>query len=102
MRSMRHVLSVLTLLVLLASSAFAHSHGAKEPLLYVWAGDAARQKPDFLAVVNFDKDSPDYGKVMGTVPVSGPGSVGNEPHHCHLSEDGNVLACGGLLSVLRG
>ncbi len=28
--------------------------------------------------------------------------MGNEPHHCHLSVDKNILACGGLLSVLRG
>jgi selenium-binding protein 1 len=28
--------------------------------------------------------------------------VGNEPHHCHLSADHNILACGGLLSLLRG
>jgi hypothetical protein len=99
---MRHVLSVLTLLGLLASSAAAHTLGPKETTLYVWAGDAARLKPDFLTVVNFDEASPDYGKVLRTVPLPGPGGLGNEPHHCHLSEDGNVLACGGLLSVLRG
>ena len=28
--------------------------------------------------------------------------MGNEPHHCHLSTDKNILACGGLLSLLRG
>src|SRR5947208_8361667 len=99
---MRHILSVLTLLVLLISSTSAHSLGVKETVLYVWAGDAARLKPDFLAVVNFDEASPDYGKVVRTVPLPGPGNTGNEPHHCHLSADGNVLACGGLLSVLRG
>src|SRR5204863_3600004 len=100
-RTMRHVLSVLTLLVLLVSRASAHSLGPKETTLYVWAGDAARQKPDFLAVINFDEASPDYGKVVRTVRLPGPGSLGNEPHHCHLSEDGNVLAAGGLLSVLH-
>lgn len=70
--------------------------------LYVWAGDQARIAPDFLAVINFDEDSPDYGKVVTTVPIPPPGNVGNEPHHCHLSTDKNVLACGGLLSLLRG
>jgi len=30
--------------------------------LYVWAGDQARMAPDFLAVLNFDEDSDDYGK----------------------------------------
>jgi selenium-binding protein 1 len=70
--------------------------------LYVWAGDQARVAPDFLAVINFDEDSGDYGKVIGTVPIPPPGNVGNEPHHCHLSADHNILACGGLLSLLRG
>ncbi len=70
--------------------------------LYVWAGDQARLAPDFLAVVDFDEDSPRYGKVVRTVPVPGPGSSGNEPHHCHLSADKNILACGGLLALLRG
>lgn len=70
--------------------------------LYVWAGDQARVAPDFLAVIDFDEDSPRYGKVIGTVPVPGPGGSGNEPHHCHLSTDKNILACGGLLALLRG
>jgi hypothetical protein len=70
--------------------------------LYVWAGDQARVAPDFLAVIDFDEDSPRYGQVIRTVPVPGPGGAGNEPHHCHLSADKNVLACGGLLALLRG
>ncbi len=70
--------------------------------LFIWAGDQARKAPDFLAVVNFDEASPEYGKVLRTVPLPGPGSVSNEPHHVGLSSDGRVLACGGLLSVLKG
>src|SRR5262245_11726229 len=70
--------------------------------LYVWAGDQARVAPDFLAVIDFDEESPRYGKVIRTVPVPGPGASGNEPHHCHLSADKNILACGGLLALLRG
>ena len=58
--------------------------------------------PDFLAVINFDEESEDYGKVIGTVPIPLPGNAGNESHHCHLSTDKNVLACGGLLSLLSG
>src|SRR5438876_201297 len=37
-----------------------------------------------------------------TVPLPPAGNIGNESHHMHLSADGNVLACGGLLSLLRG
>jgi selenium-binding protein 1 len=73
-----------------------------EKTLYIWAGDQARIAPDFLAVINFDEDSRDYGKVIRTVPVPPPGNVGNEPHHCHLSVNKRILACGGLLSLLRG
>jgi len=75
--------------------------GKAAKTLYIWAGDQARLAPDFLAVVNFDEDSDAYGKVIKTVPLPPPGNVGNEPHHCHLSADKNILACGGLLSLLR-
>ena len=74
---------------------------AEEKYLFVWAGDQARLNPDFLAVVNFDEDSPNYGRVITTVPLPAPGGTGNEPHHVGLSRDGKTLACGGLLSVLR-
>jgi len=74
----------------------------KARTLYVWAGDQARVAPDFLAVIDFDEDSPRYGRVLRTVPIPGPGGSGNEPHHCHLSADKSILACGGLLSLLRG
>ena len=103
-----------SLLVILAAAlaavaAIAQTTNRKEinqdhdqHVLYVWAGDQARVAPDFLAVINFDEDSPNYGKVIRTVPIPPPGNVGNEPHHCHLSADQNILACGGLLSLLRG
>ena len=75
-------------------------HEAK--YLFVCAGDQARTNPDFLAVVNFDEDSRDYGKVIATSPLPNPGATGNEFHHIGLSADGKVVACGGLLSVLKG
>jgi 56kDa selenium binding protein (SBP56) len=76
-------------------------HNERETFLFIWTGDQARTNPDFLAVVNFDESSRDYGKVITSVPLPGPGATGNEPHHVGLSRDGRVLACGGLLSVLR-
>src|SRR5437899_11086234 len=88
-----------------ASSLLSGDEGKKggpAKTLYVWAGDQARVAPDFLAVINFDEDSDDYGKLITTVPIPPPGNVGNEPHHCHLSADKNILACGGLLSLLPG
>jgi len=79
-----------------------HGGGEEATTLYVWASDQARVAPDFLAVIDFDRRSRDYGKVVRTVPIPPPGNVGNEPHHCHTSVDLDVLACGGLLSVLKG
>src|ERR1044072_320008 len=73
-----------------------------EKFLFVWAGDQARQAADFLAVVDFDEASANYGKVITTVPLPGAGASGNEPHHVGLSSDKKILACGGLLSVLKG
>ena len=100
----------LTMGLVLAAVGTAHPRAAgvgnaaqgPEKTLYVWAGDQARVAPDFLAVINFDEDSADYGKVVKTVPLPYPGATGNEAHHCHLSIDKNILACGGLLSLLRG
>jgi len=87
------------------SASGASHHRTKqnaEKYLFVWAGDQSRGNPDFLAVVNFDEHSRAYGQVIRTLPLSGPGATGNEPHHVGLSADGKVLGTGGLLSVLKG
>lgn len=78
-----------------------NKHRHQEKFLYVWAGDQARDNPDFLAVINFDEESDSYGKVITTVSLPPPGDINNEPHHCHLSKDKNILGCGGLLSLLQ-
>ena len=62
----------------------------------------ARVSPDFLAVINFDQEFRDYGKVIATAPFAAPDATGNEPYHIGLSSDGKVVTCGGLLSVLKG
>jgi len=104
----RMAMALVLVVVALVSMTMARDQrrdgdGQRAPdTLYVWAGDQARVAPDFLAVIDFDEESPRYGKVIRTVPVPGPGSAGNEPHHCHLSADKNILACGGLLALLRG
>ena len=75
------------------------SEHKKPRYLYVWAGDQERTAPDFVAVIGLDEDSKDYGRVLNTVPVP---TSGNEAHHLGLSADGNILAAGGLLSLLKG
>jgi len=70
--------------------------------LFICAGDQARSAPDFLAVINFDQNSRDYGRAIARAPFPAPDASGNEPHHIGLSRNGRVVACGGLLSVLKG
>ena len=69
--------------------------------LYVWLGDAARRAPDRLAAIDFQRNSPNYGKVVGWALVPGPGGVDNEPHHCMIAMSMKMIVCGGLLSTLR-
>jgi selenium-binding protein 1 len=92
------------------ASILAASWASASDTLYVWAGDAAHKAPDFFAVVDFDKGSPTYGKVVNIAPLptslpSGiplsNGAIGNEPHHVGVSADKKTLAGGGLLSILR-
>src|SRR5260221_9136180 len=76
--------------------------GAAPHYLFICAGDQAREAPDFLAVVNFNEHSAEYGKIIATAPFPPTDATGNEPHHIGLSDDGKAVACGGLLSVLKG
>ncbi len=105
------VTSVMAVTLGLSSGRLAGAHSSNdldeddnqgEQTLYIWAGDQERKRPDFLAVIDFNEHSHNYGRVLRTVPLPLPGNMGNEPHHCHLSADKNILACGGLLSVLKG
>jgi hypothetical protein len=66
-------------------------HGGREKVLYIWAQDQAHVAPDFLAVINFDEQSPKYGEVINVVPLPPPGNMGNEPHHCHLNSNKTIL-----------
>ena len=53
----------------------SRSDSSAQNFLFVWAGDQARQAPDFLAVIDFDETSADYGKVIATLPLPGPGAM---------------------------
>jgi hypothetical protein len=61
--------------------------------LFVWAGDAAAQASDFLAVLDVTPGHPTYGRVVGSVAA---GAVGTTPHHTEytLSESGFLFANG--------
>lgn len=62
--------------------------------LFVWAGDADRSDPDFLAVIDADPGSPDYGRVVATLPVEERGTM---PHHTeHRMPESRTLFANGF------
>jgi len=101
-----------------------HRASGNGDTLLLWAGDKLHKAPDFVAVVDFDQRSLNYGKVLNVVPLpagilptapSAPwatitdksgnyygGAIGNEPHHVGVSADKKTFIGGGLLSVLNG
>lgn len=57
--------------------------------LFVWAGNAARQSTDFLAVIDARQTSPKYGRIVSSLPVD---AVGSMPHHTEYEfPAGNLL-----------
>ncbi|WP_051897815.1 hypothetical protein [Sciscionella sediminilitoris] len=105
-------------------AAKADTGGKRKEWLLVWAGDEnvadtavkdikglpgslgggldkvknALPGPDFLAVIDATKGSPDYGKVVNTATV-GP-LVENEPHHMQYTwHKGDTIYAGGLFSA---
>jgi 56kDa selenium binding protein (SBP56) len=105
-RAVLLVSAAVSLVAAYGASAYAVGErseiGAAPHYLFICSGDQARQAPDFLAVVNFNERSAEYGKIIATAPFPPTDATGNEPHHIGLSDDGKVIACGGLLSVLKG
>lgn len=65
-------------------SPFVKRLDRPEKLLYVWCVDADAKDNDFLAVVDVDKKSPHYGKIIYQLDV---GSKGNETHHFGYTDD---------------
>lgn len=64
--------------------------------LFVWAGDAARQSSDFLAVIDSKPSSPTYGRIVSSVPV---GETGIMPHHTEYEfPPNNKLMANGWVS----
>lgn len=61
--------------------------------LYVWAGDSAKAASDFLAVINSEPASPQYGTVVTMLPT---GEHGTRPHHteAEMPVNGHLLANG--------
>ena len=62
------------LLLLCATGTFAQ----KGSYLFIWVGDDAKSGSDFLAVLDANRESPQYGRAVASVAV--PGKSGT-PHH---------------------
>lgn len=67
----------------------------RETLLYVWTRDASGEGEDFIAVVDVDPASPDFGAIVATAPT---GSTGNEAHHFGYTADRSRIFAGGMFS----
>jgi hypothetical protein len=91
---MRHLALVALLAGSVACSRETSPNAASTTsYLYVWAGDSAKTASDFLAVINADPASPQYGTVLTTLST---GEVGTNPHHteAEMPANGHLLANG--------
>lgn len=90
MPAMGRTLLLVTLLLFLLF-AFTLDTGAagRHSYIFAWCGDVAMKSSDFLAVIDAEPGSPDYGKVVTTVPT---GVAATMPHHTEVE-----MPAGGLL-----
>ncbi len=61
-----------------SSAAVAEVDQSAAHYLYAWAGDDDEKDSDFLAVIDANPASPNYGQVIATVPT---GVKATRPHH---------------------
>jgi hypothetical protein len=66
----------------------AAAQSATSPYLFVWAGDAARKGPDFLAVVDARPTESTYGQILTTLQV---GDRAQMPHHTEYEFPANGI-----------
>ncbi|CAF2371302.1 unnamed protein product [Rotaria sp. Silwood2] len=83
------------------------SYGCYPSVLYVWSGQetSVPNAADFVAVIDFDENSPHYGHIIKRIPLVSNTTdrirqSGNEPHHSGISVDREFYLTGGLLSFL--
>ncbi len=75
--SYRHVIGLLLLALSGCSPLAAPSESSGSTHLFVWAWDVDKAADDFLAVVDVDRHSAAYGRVVRTLPAPG----GRGAHH---------------------
>jgi hypothetical protein len=71
----------------------APPRSAPSAYLFVWAEDATRQSTDFLAVLDANPASSNYGRVVASVPVAATATM---PHHTEYEfpPDNRLFAIG--------
>ena len=69
--------------------------GQREKLLYVWTRDADSKESDFLAVVDVDPASAQYGTIIATAPTN---SAANEAHHFGYTADASRIFGAGMFT----
>lgn len=85
---MRFAAALLSLLLLSAAAP------PKRDYLFVWAADADGEQSDFLAVVDLDRASPSFAKVVATAPT---GVKKGKSHHTeHEMPAGDILFANGF------
>ncbi|HEY6908959.1 MAG TPA: hypothetical protein VI356_06300 [Myxococcales bacterium] len=95
-------LAFLGLLAAAPGAARAEDDGdreLREPYIVAWAGDQDDKDSDFLAVIDADRNSKTYGKVLRTYRLPEGIDKHNEPHHMtHAVTPDCKLFAGGLMS----
>lgn len=91
------ILALLTILsmVLLADLNTRAGSSEASRYIFVWSGDAAHKSSDFLAVVDTERSSATYARIVATLPVDVTGTM---PHHTEYEfPQGNVLFANGWM-----
>ena len=68
---MKKTLMVSIIFLFLLTSCIQQDVVKNQPkeLLYVWLHDVGFEDPNFLAVINADSESENYGELVDTIPV---------------------------------
>jgi len=91
---MKHLASLLCLLLVSASSAGPAAPSSKSDYLFVWTADADAEQSDFLAVIDLDRQSATYGTVVATAPTGV--NKGRSHHTEHEMPKGGILFANGF------
>jgi len=82
---------LLVLLLLTGCATQPPRSSGERDFLFVWAGAAAKEQSDFLAVIDLDPASPTFAEIFATAPADGPRGGAHHTEHV-MPKDGILLA----------